>query len=208
CRYAVRTLRQNAGFAIVALLTLGLGIGAATVMFTVVDSVLLKPLPYADPGSLAQLQEQTDYSTVFGNLWGFTYPNFDDCRRSVRSLTLAGWRFGGGTVTRPGEPGSVSGREISASLLPVVGVVPRRGRAFLPDEDRPGASPVALISHGYWQHRFAGADSALGATLVLEGKAYTITGILPPNFRLLGDDFDIYTPLGQDTEPYMRNRQA
>jgi predicted permease len=111
-------------------------------------------------------------------------------------------------VTRPGEPESVSGREISANLLSVLGVAPLRGRGFLPEEDKPGAAPVALISHGYWQHRFAGADSALGSTLVLEGKTYTIVGILPASFRLMGDDYDVYTPLGQDTEPYMQNRQA
>jgi predicted permease len=208
CRYALRTLRQNTGFATVALLTLGLGIGAATVMFTVVNSVLLKPLPYAEPDRLAFLQEQTDWSTTQGNLWGFTYPNFIDCRSSVRSATLAAWRFGGGTVTRPGEPESVSGREISSELLPLLGATPVRGRAFLPEEDRPGAAPVAIISHGYWQHRFAGSDSAIGATLVLEGSPYTIIGILPASFRLIGSEFDIYTPLGQDTAAYMQNRES
>src|SRR6202011_6216178 len=99
-RYALRTLRQKPGFAAVALLTLALGTGATTVMFTVVDGVLLKPLPYAQPGRLFQVDEQTkgvvDYR--WGDRWAFAYPNFVDCERESRSLDLAAWRYGGGTV--------------------------------------------------------------------------------------------------------------
>jgi predicted permease len=207
-RYALRTLRQNSGFAAVSLVTLALGIGATTLMFTIVDSVLLKPLPYRDPGSLLVLQEQTDFSTQLGNLWAFTYPNYLDCKRESRSLTLAGWRFGGGTVTKPGDPESVSGREISSDLLPLLGIAPLLGRAFLPEDDRPGQPPVAMISYAFWQRRFGASPAVMGTPLVLDGKAYTVVGVLPATFRLLGNDFDLYTPLGQDTAPYMQNREA
>src|SRR5882724_7243023 len=97
-RYAIRTLRNRPGFAAVALLTLALGSGATTVMFTVINGVLLKPLPYADPDRLFSLQEQTDWSTQFGNLWIFTYPSYLDCKREARSLDMVAWSFGSGTV--------------------------------------------------------------------------------------------------------------
>src|SRR6267143_4978222 len=108
-RYALRTLRQRPGFAAVALLTLALGSGATTVMFTVINGVLLKPLPYADPDRLVSLQEQTDWSTRFGNLWSFTYPNYLDCKRENRSLDMAAWSRGGGTVNEPGPAEYVDG---------------------------------------------------------------------------------------------------
>jgi predicted permease len=207
-RYALRTLRQKPGFAAVALLTLALGSGATTVMFTVINGVLLKPLPYADPDRLVSLQEQTDWSNQFGNLWAFTYPNYLDCKRDNRSLDMAAWSRGGGTVNEPGPAEYVNGRQISSELLPVLGVKLVRGRDFLPEEDRPGAAPVAIISHGLWQRRFAGKPDAIGSKLVYNGKSYTVTGITPPGFRLAGTELDVFTPLGQDTGPAMQNRQA
>jgi predicted permease len=206
-RYAFRTLRQKPGFAAVALCTLALGTGAVTVMFTVVDGVLLKPLPYRDPGKLFALQEQTDQATRWGNLWAFAYPNFQDCRRQSRSLALAAWRYGGGTVAAPGDAAYVDAREISSDLLPVLGVAPSTGRAFLSEEDRPGAAPVAIISRGLWQRRYGANPSAIGSPLVFEGKSYTVVGIMPAGFRLLNDEPDVLTLLGQDTDPRMQNRE-
>jgi hypothetical protein len=99
-RYALRTLWQRPGFAAVVLLTLALGSGATTVMFTVVNGVLLKPLPYAQPSRLVTLQEKTEKPTQFGYLWAFAYPNYLDCRRQIRTHTsMAAWRYGGGTIS-------------------------------------------------------------------------------------------------------------
>src|ERR1700722_3450488 len=145
-RYALRTLRQRPGFAVVTLSTLALGIGATTVMFTVINGVLLKPLPYPEPGRLIQLQEKTEKPTQFGDLWAFAYPNFLDAKRESRSLDMAAWRYGGGTISGPGEAEYADSREISADLFPVLGIGPFLGRSFLPEEDRPGAAPVAIIS--------------------------------------------------------------
>src|SRR5689334_11987682 len=128
-RYALRTLRQKPGFATVALLTLGLGCGATTVMFTVVNGVLLKPLPYPEPDRLVRLQEQTEQATRFGNVWAFAYPNFLDCRRESRSLNMAAWRFAGGTVSVNGEAEYLDGLQISSDLFSVLGVPLWRGRA-------------------------------------------------------------------------------
>ncbi|MDP8979357.1 MAG: ABC transporter permease [Acidobacteriota bacterium] len=205
-RYALRTLRNRPGFAAVALLTLALGTGATTVMFTVINGVLLKPLPYADPDRLVALQEKTDWSTQFGDLWAYSYPNFLDCKREIRSLEMAAWSFGGGTVSEPGAAEFVNGRQVSAELFSMLGVKLMRGRAFLPEEDRPGGTPVAIISHSMWQGRFAGSDGAVGAMLVLNGKHYTITGITPPGFRLNGEELALFTPLGQDTARFMQYR--
>jgi len=207
-RYALRTLRQKPGFAAVALLTLALGIGATTVMFTVINGVLLKPLSYAQPDRLVLLQEQTDWSTQWGDLWAFTYPNYLDCRRESSSLDIAAWRFTGGTVTEPGEADYVNGRQVSSELLPLLGVSLARGRGFRPEDDRLGAPPVVIISYGLWQRRFAGSPEAIGRPLVFDGKPYTVAGVLPAGFRLGGDDADVFTPLGQDTSPNMQNREA
>jgi predicted permease len=206
-RYAIRTLRQRPGFASVALLTLALGIGATTVMFTVVNSVLLKPYPFPQPSRLVSVQEKTDWSTPFGNIWAFTYPNYLDCKRESRSLGMAAWRWNGGTVSAPGEAGFVVSYQVSSEMFSILGVPLVKGRAFLPEDDRPGAAPVAIISQSLWQSRFGGSASAIGGTIVFDGKPHTVVGILPTGFQL-GDMAEMFTPLGQNTAAFMQNRQA
>jgi predicted permease len=206
-RYALRTLRQRPGFAAVALLTLALGIGATTVMFTVINGVLLKPYPFPQPSRLVSLQEKTDWSTQFGNIWAFTYPNYLDCKRESRSLGMAAWRWNGGTMSEPGEAGFVVSYQVSSEMFSILGVPLLRGRPFLPEDDRPGAAPVAIVSQSLWQSRFGGSPSAIGRTLVFDGKPYIVVGILPAGFRL-GDMAEMFTPLGQNTSAFMQNRQA
>jgi predicted permease len=207
--YAVRTLRQKPGFAAIAVLTLALGTGSTTVMFTVINGVLLKPLAYPAPDRLVTLQEKTNWSTQWGDLWSFTYPNYLDCKRESQSLVMAGWRpFTGGTISKPGAPEYVEGREISSELFTVLRVPLLRGRAFLPDEDRPGAAPVAVIGYGLWQRRFGGSPGTIGMPIVYEGKPYTVVGIAPAGFRLGDVETDVFTPLGQNAAPYMQNREA
>jgi predicted permease len=204
-RYALRTLRQKPGFAAVAILTLALGSGATTVMFTVINGVLLKPLPYPDPDRLLTLHEETE---KYGDQWGFSYPDFLDCRTATRFLApMAAWRYGGGTVSKPGAAEYAGGREISSDLFSVLGVTLLRGRAFLPDEDRPGGAPVAIVSSRLWQQRYAGSPAAIGMALLFDGKPYTVVGIAPAGFQLSGE-VDVFTPLGQNTEPRMQNRDA
>jgi predicted permease len=208
-RYALRTLRQKPAFAAVTILTLALGTGATTVMFTVINGVLLKPLPYANPDGLVNIQERTDWSTQFGNIWGLTYPNFVDCKAGARSLDMAAIHFGGGTVSAPGAAEYVESLEISAGLFSILGVPLFRGREFLPDDDRLAATPVAIISHNFWQRRFAASSSVLGTTMIFDGTPRTIVGVTPADFRLDGfDPFDIFTPIGQGRSPILHNRNA
>ncbi len=204
-RYALRTFKQKPGFAAVTLMILALGIGATTVMFTVVNSVLLKPLSFPQPDRLVTVH---GFLEQFGDFWGMSPPDFEDVTRESRSLVMAAWAYdGGGTISAPGEPEYVDGRKISAGLFTTLGVVPLHGRTFHPDEDRPGAAPVAIISFSLWKRRFGSDPAVLGKTLVLEGKSYVVVGIAPASFQLSGDA-DVFTPLGQSTDPRTQNRAA
>ena len=203
-RYALRTLRQRPGFAAVAILTLALGCGATTVMFTVINGVLFRPLAYPEADRLVTLHGKTE---KYGEQWGFSYPEFHDYQSTSRTLgSVAAWTYGGGTLTKPGEAEYLFGRQVSSGLFSVLGVR-LEGRAFLPEEDQPGAAPVAVMSYSLWQRRFAGSPEVIGQHLVVDGKAYTVVGVAPPGFRLDGEA-DIFTPLGQTTEPRMQMRGA
>ncbi len=202
-RYALRTMRKKPGFATVALLTLALGTGATTVMFTVVNSVLLKPLAYPQPDRLLSLHELTE---EYGDQSSFAYLNFLDCQRQSRSLApMAAWHNAGGTISEPGDAEYVSGRQISAGLFATLGIPLLRGRAFLPEEDRAGGTPVIIISQRLWQGRFGGSSEAIGARLVLDGKPYTVIGVAPAGLPFF-EETDIFTPIGQNTSPMMQDR--
>jgi len=204
-RFALRMLLKNPGFAAIALLTLALGSGATTVMFTVVDGVLLKPLPYPAPSRLVAMQEKTEQATRLGNLWAFAYPNYLDCKRASHSVEMAAWRETGGAIREPDRAEYVDSRQISADLFSVLQVPVEHGRAFTSDDDRRGAAPVMIISHEMWKRRFAESPSALGAQIVYAQESYTVVGILPAAFQLDGHS-DVFTPLGQDPSPIMERR--
>ena len=208
-RFALRMLRKNPGFAAVALLTLALGTGATTVMFTVVDGVLLKPLPYPEAHELVTVRGHTETwnTKIFGEQ-NVAYPDFLDCKRDSRSLEMAGTLYDGGTVSEPGPPEYVDLREISSGLFSVLRVNLAHGRAFLPEEDLPGGAPAMILGYSFWQRHFGGRPEALGMSVVLDQKRYTVIGIAPADFRLYGNEPDVYTPIGQDTAAYLQNRSA
>ncbi len=207
-RYALRTIHQRPGFAAVVVLTLALGIGSTTLMFTILNGVLFKPFPYRAPERLVSLQEKTVQATQFGNLWAFAYPNFLDVRGAIRSMDLAAWRFTGGTVSEPGDAEYIQSSEVSAEFLSILGISPAIGRDFTPQEDQLGAAPVAFISDSLWKRKFGGRENVVGATLTFNGKQYTVAGVLPPTFRLADEPVDMMTVIGQNTEPVMKNRGA
>jgi putative ABC transport system permease protein len=204
-RFALRMLRKSPGFAAIALLTLALGSGATTVMFTVVNGVLLKPVPYPHPSRLVEMEERTEQATRFGNLWAFAYPNYLDCNKAVHSLTMAAWRQDGGAIRETDKAEYVDARQVSADLFFVLDVSIEHGRAFSPEDDQLSAAPVMIISHELWQRLFGGSLSAVGTQLVYQEKSYTVVGILPAGFQLNGQA-DVFTPIGQDQSPAMQRR--
>ncbi len=204
-RYAWRQLRKSPGFSAVAVVTLALGIGASTSIFTVVNGVLLKPLKYPEPDRLIAVHVRTG---KYGDKWGFSYPDFLDCRRDSQTLgPVAAWTYSGGTISSPGDAEYVDGRQISSDLFYVLELPLLEGRSFTRAEDVRGGPAVAIISSRLWQRRFGADRSAIGRTLTYEGRAYTVVGVAPPAFQLEGT-IDVLTPLAQATEPRMRYRGA
>ena len=208
-RFALRMLGKNLGFAAVALLTLALGVGATTVMFTVVNGVLLKPLPYPEPDRLVAVHGHNDTwnSKIYGEQ-NVAYPDFLDSQRESRSLEIAGALYNGGTVSEHGQPEYVDLREISSNLFSVLDVKLAQGREFMQEEDRRGGAPVMILGYSFWRQHFGGKADVLGTSVVLDQKRYTVVGIAPAEFRLYGDEADVYTPIGQDAANYLQNRAA
>lgn len=205
-RFGLRMLRKNPAFTAIAIMTLALGIAATTVMFTLVNGVLLKPLTYPQADRLVTLHEQTE---KYGDNWGFSYLDFLDIDHETRSMAAtAAWRYDGGTIGERGDAEYVDGRQISSDLFSVLGVTLAQGRPFQTDEDRSGGTPAIIISYGLWQRRYGGKAAAIGTSLVFGGKSYTVVGVVPAGFQLSGEQPDIYTPLGQSNEPRMQNRAA
>lgn len=208
-RYAMRTFRQRPGFVAVALLTLALGIGATTVMFSLVSGVLLKPLPYPEPNRLVAVNGHTDgwNAKIYGEQ-KLAYLDFLDCQRESHSLDMAALVYNSGTLSAPGLPQYVDYFEISPELFSVARVPLALGRAFLPEENRIGAAPVAILGYSFWQKLFDGRTEVLDRTITLEEKQYTIVGVAPAGFQLYGDEPEVYTPLGLDSAGYLHNRAA
>lgn len=210
-RYTLRILRSNLGFTAVALLTLALGVGATTIMFTVVNGVLLTPLPYPEPDRLIVVHGHGDKNwnaRLFGEPY-LSYPDFLDARRTVHSLDMAGILYNWTTLSSPGEPERLSNYlEITSDLFSVLGVPISQGRAFLPAEDRAGGRPVAILGYSVWQRHFGGSPAAIGAQVALDDKPYTVVGVAPSGFRYEDVEPDIYTLLGQDPSKFLEDRAA
>ena len=207
-RYGIRMVAKSPGFAAIAILTLALGIGANTALFSVVNGVLLNPLPYRDSGRLVAIYAK---SKEF-NHGSISYPNFLDWVRSQRSFSaIAAFRQENYNLIGMGDPERLKGDMVSAEFFPVLGVNPVAGRQLLPDDDRIGAQPVALISAGFWQRKFASAPDAVGKTITLDGASYTIVGIIPTDFRYQSGNFqvsDVYVPIGQWADTTFRDRRT
>jgi putative ABC transport system permease protein len=181
-RYATRTLSTNAGFAAFTILTLALGIGATTAAFSLVNGVLLRRLPFADPDRLVMLEER--FMPRFPRFEA-TIADFAAWQAQAKSFTgMAAFRnFDATLAGEDGRPERVVGKRISANLTSVLGVQPILGRAFRSDDDVNGGNAVALLGHGLWQRRFGGLSSVIGTTVRLNGVPYTIVGVMPPGFK-------------------------
>ncbi|HEY6944624.1 MAG TPA: ABC transporter permease, partial [Candidatus Acidoferrum sp.] len=181
-RYALRGLKKNPGFTSVAVLTLALGIGANTAMFSIINAVLLRPLPYREPQNLVLLSE---HWPQFPRL-SLSYLNYKDWRDQSRSFEAVGAvRNFVVTMTGIEEAERIPAQNITASLFDLVGVRPELGRPFDAVEDKPGAPPVVLISHSLWQRRLSSSQSVLGKSITLDNQSYSIIGVMPPGFEVL-----------------------
>ena len=207
-RYGLRILAKAPGFTAVAVLTLALGIGANTAIFSVVNGVLFNPLPYPHPEQLVTLSEsKPNFAT--GSI---SLPNFLDWQRE--NHTFSGMAISRGyllNLTGRGEPEQLRARFITSDLFSVLGVTPLLGRGFAPSEDRIGGSPIALISEGLWRRKFAASSDALGQTVALDGTGYAVVGVIPASFKLTLGSFnsiDVYLPVGQWNNPLLPTRGA
>jgi len=207
-RYGLRMLVRSPGFTVVAVATLALGIGANTALFSVINGVLLSPLPFPQPDQLVTLHENKP------NFEGgsVSYLNFRDWQRdnhTFSSLALArNYDF---SLTGIGEAEQVSGEFISADFFSVLGVRPLIGRTFAEDEEQVGAGPVALIGAGLWRRKFSAASNILGKSITLDARDYTIVGVIPADFYLVIPGFrdsQVYVPVGQWSNPLLLKRGA
>jgi putative ABC transport system permease protein len=195
-RYGLRGLRRSPGFSAVAILTLALGIGANTAIFSVVHAVLLRPLPYRDPSRLVYISEFWPRETPVKTVPNPDFANWSEHATLFDSLAA----YGGGAevnLTGMGEPERLSGARVTADFFTLLGVEPFLGRSFLPEEDRPGGRKVVLLSYELWQRRFGSNSKVIGSTVQLDGDLYTIVGVTPASFRFPDDDFraQVFLPM-------------
>jgi putative ABC transport system permease protein len=180
-RFGARMLMKKPGFTLIAAITLSLGIGANTAIFSVVRAALLSPLPYDESGRLVMVWQSFPQSGL--DLVPMSLPNLVDLRDQAQVFEQTGV-FGSIPVslTGSGEPERVAGMRVSATLLPISGVAPLLGRVFLPEEDRPGGAKVVILSHGLWRRRFGADAQIIGKSITLDDQGYTVVGVMPPNF--------------------------
>ena len=208
-RYALRQLRKNPGFTATAVFTLALGIGANTAIFSVVNGVLLNPLPYPQPEQLVAVYQRIPQFTEAS----IPYPDFLDWQRENRSFSaLAAYRSDDFNLTGTGEPERLKGGMVSATFFPIFGVKPVLGRTFSDSEDLLGGVPVALITEGLWKRKFAASPEIVGKPIDLNDTLYTIIGVVPGGFHYRNNNFDedkdVYVPIGQWNDPLFRNRHT
>jgi predicted permease len=207
-RFGTRVLLKSPGFTIIAILTLALGIGANTALFSVVNGVLLNPLPYPEPDRLVTLHEsKPNFET--GSV---SYPNFLDWQRENHSFSaMAIARPFGFTYTGNGGSEQITAEFVSSDFFSLLGVKPQIGRVFMEGEDKIGAAPIALISAGFWKRKFAASPEVLGKSVELNGMNYTVTGVVPESFNFNAMNFspsEVYLPVGQWDNPLLTSRVA
>lgn len=206
--YGARMLRKNPGFALIAVLTLALGIGANTAIFSVVNSVLLNPLPFPESERLVSFhQSKPNFETG-----AIPYPNFRDLQKGNSSFSsMAVSRPFGFSLIGIGDAESVSGNYVTADFFSVLGVKPELGRNFAAKEDEVGAAPVVIIASQLWKRKFNSTPDIIGKSITLDDKSYTVAGVLPSDFKLSYrniDNIDVFVPIGQWNNPSLQRRSA
>ena len=197
-RYGLRSIRKAPGFSLVIILTLALGIGANTAIFSVVYSVLLRSLPYPHGERLVRLGESTAQASGIAVTW----MNFQHWRaESTAFEDLAAMTGAGLTLTGRGDAVLVNARLVTSSAFHLTGMRPALGRLFTDADDKPGAAPTAIVTADFWQGRLGGDPNVIGESLELDGTSYEIVGVLSPGRRLLWRSAEVYLPLGRTQNP-------
>jgi len=204
-RYGLRMLAKSPGFTAIAVLTLALGIGTNTALFSVVNGVLLNPLAYPQSGQLVALYGKTpgfDQASI-------NYPNFLDWQRDTQTFSsMAIYRNQDYNFTGTGETERLSGYMISADFFSTLGIRPILGRTFRAGDDVVGAAPVVMLGGGFWKLKFGSSLEIIGKPIILNGTSYTIVGVIPAGFTFYGHDRDVYTPIGQWNDASFRDRRV
>jgi putative ABC transport system permease protein len=197
-QYSIRILVKKPGFTAIVILALALGIGANTAIFSVVNAVMLRPLPYSDPEGLVMVWETNPQKgRMFHPVSSANYLDWRDQNHVfdyIAAMSSSDFVLSGGDV-----PEQIQGALVSASFFPLLGVEPFLGRAFLPEEDQPGGEPVVILSYGLWQHQFGADTSLIGKRLILNGVSRTVIGVMPAGFDFTGEvftlDADLWVPI-------------
>jgi putative ABC transport system permease protein len=192
-RYGARMLLKKPGFTLIAVITLALGIGANAAIFSVVNAVLLRPLPVKDPDRLMWIRETRlpqfpEFSVSAGNFLDWRKQN----TRFERLVAINGLSF---NMVGTGDPEQIRGWKVTDGFFAMLGAQPQLGRDFLPEEDQPGRDNMVILSHGFWQRRFGGDPKILNQTLTLSGQSYTVIGVMPATFSFGGSNLDLWTPM-------------
>src|SRR5579863_7835841 len=191
-RYGLRQFRRGPAFTLIAVLTLAVGIGATTAIFSVVDAVLLSPLPFPDPGRLVDVYQKTQG----GSYNVFSAPNFLAWRDHADAFQqMAVWTGKSFNLADANLPEHIAVTPVTANIFPLLGVNPILGRTFLPQEDLPGGPKVAVLSYGFWRQHFAGAPGVIGSSLRLDGESYTVVGVMPRGFQVPNAAGELWVPL-------------
>jgi predicted permease len=195
-RYGVRMLLKKPVFTLVAIITLALGIGANTAIFSVVNSILLRPLPYLEPEQLVLINHDYPQISLKASVSAFGYQHYRDHAKSFEHVTAI--QQGSFNLTGGGEPERINAARVTANFFPLIGAQAGQGRVFLPEEEADGRNRVAVLSEAFWQRRFGGSASVLNQTITLNGENYTVVGIMPAGFqfgREVGFTVDLWMPL-------------
>ncbi|HEY6216541.1 MAG TPA: ABC transporter permease [Pyrinomonadaceae bacterium] len=198
-RYAIRGLLQRPGFTAIALITLALGIGANTAIFSVVNAVLLRPLPFSDPEQLVIVWEDAAFAGFPRNTPAPA--NYADWKTQNQSFVdMAATAEKSFNITGDGEPERVTAHAVTANFFPLFGVPPLLGRGFTPDEDRPGGNKVAVLSYSLWQTRYGGDRQIINHDILLNGEKFSVVGVMPSGFQFLDKEVRLWVPLALSAE--------
>src|SRR5256714_1113378 len=193
-RYGFRSLWKRPGFSAIAIITLALGIGANTAIFSLVNAVLLRPLPFADPDRLVMIWEDAAFAGFPRNTPSAA--DYVDVKKQNHVFTdVAAMDFRTFNLTGDGQPEKVEARGVTANFFPLLGVKPIAGRWFVAEEDKPGAADVVILSNALWQQRYGGESNIVGRQLLLNGEKYTVAGVMPPTFQFLDSKVGMWVPI-------------